>query len=145
SDDFPNVRAAATDHSPQREATESDGNARARRPAPPSTAFGTMGNGMSTGILQRDDQGDKSFLSRRHVQGAGSTAMASTSTRKSGWESRRTSTVVLVGSAAPKYSMRTSTWWKNASISVVNVWVRTRSAKVAPAAASAIFRFSPTC
>ena len=64
------------------------------------------------------------------------TAMASTSTRKSGCERRRTSTVVLVGSASPKYSIRTSTCLKNSSMSVVKVCVRTRSAKVAPAAAS---------
>ena len=61
-----------------------------------------------------------------------------------GCESRRTSTVVLVGRPAPKYSMRTSTCLKNSSMSVVKVWVRTRSAKVAPAAARAVFRFSPT-
>src|SRR2546425_947371 len=45
------------------------------------------------------------------------TAITSTSTRRSGWASRRTSTVVLVGSA-PKYSMRTSVCLKNSSISV---------------------------
>src|SRR5437870_960766 len=39
-------------------------------------------------------------------------AMASTSTRKSEWARRRTSTVVLVG-RAPKYSIRTSTCLKN--------------------------------
>ena len=71
------------------------------------------------------------------------TAIASTSTRKSGCERRRTSTVVLVGSAA-KYSIRTPTCLKNSSMSVVKVWVRTRSASVAPAAARAAFRFSPT-
>ena len=45
------------------------------------------------------------------------TAIASTSTSRSGWASLRTSTVVLVGSA-PKYSMRTSTCLKNSSMSV---------------------------
>src|SRR6516162_6284020 len=69
-------------------------------------------------------------------------AMASISTRKSGCESRCTSTVVLVGSAGPKYSIRTSTCLKNSSMSVVKVWVRTRSASVAPAAANAAFKFS---
>jgi hypothetical protein len=44
----------------------------------------------------------------------------------------------------PKYSIRTSTCLKNSSMSVVKVCVRTRSARVAPAAASAAFRFSPT-
>ena len=45
------------------------------------------------------------------------TAIASTSTTRSGCASLRTSTVVLVGSA-PKYSMRTSTCLKNSSMSV---------------------------
>src|SRR5260370_23243471 len=49
--------------------------------------------------------------------GQSTTAIASTSTTRSGWASLRTSTVVLVGSA-PKYSMRTSTCLKNSSMSV---------------------------
>ncbi len=49
--------------------------------------------------------------------GQSMTAIASTSTTRSGCASLRTSTVVLVGSA-PKYSMRTSTCLKNSSMSV---------------------------
>ena len=50
-------------------------------------------------------------------RGQSMTAIASTSTTRSGCASLRTSTVVLVGSA-PKYSMRTSTCLKNSSMSV---------------------------
>src|SRR6266446_5727574 len=49
--------------------------------------------------------------------GQSTTAIASTSTTRSGWASLRTSTVVLVGSA-PKYSMRTSMCLKYSSMSV---------------------------
>src|SRR5438876_8802564 len=73
-----------------------------------------------------EDEDAQNYTEQHAVTSAGAsrvahrqstTAITSTSTRRSGWASRRTSTVVLVGSA-PKYSIRTSVCLKNSSMSV---------------------------
>ncbi len=71
--------------------------------------------------------------------------MASISTTRSGCDNLRTSTVVLAGRPTPEIIVPDIDMLEEIVDVGDEVVVLTRSFRVAPAASSAFFRFSPTC